>query len=29
MERYANRGGNSGVCGYSIGEDNIDVMFST
>lgn len=29
MERYANRGGNSGVRGYSIGEDYIDVMFST
>lgn len=29
MERYANRGGNSGVRGYNIGEDYIDVMFST
>lgn len=29
MERYANRGGNSGVSGYNIGEDYIDVMFST
>lgn len=29
MERYANRGGNSGVRGYSIGEDYIDVMFSS
>ena len=28
MERYANRRGNSGVSGYSIGEDYIDVMFS-
>ena len=29
MERYANHGGNSGVRGYSIGEDYIDVMFFT
>lgn len=29
MERYANRGGNSGVRSYSTGEDYIDVMFST
>ena len=29
MERYANRGENSGVRGYSIAEDYIDVMFST
>lgn len=29
MERYGNRGGNSGVRGYSIGEDYIDVMFSS
>ena len=28
MERYANRGDNSGVSGYNIGEDYIDVMFS-
>ena len=28
MERYANRGGNSGVRGYSIGTEYIDVKFS-
>lgn len=28
MERYANRRGNSGVRGYIIGEEYIDVMFS-
>ena len=28
MEKYANLGGRSGVCEYSIGDDYIDVKFS-
>lgn len=29
MEMYANLGGESGIIQYSIGDDYIDVMFST
>lgn len=29
MQTYPNKGGNSGVIGYSIGEDYIEVQFSS